>query len=269
MASPIRPKKSLGQHFLADTNMIAKIIACLKVGEEQNLMEIGPGTGALTRHLFPKFPKMIAVEVDDRAIAVLNEEMPALAIIKQDILKIEWETLAKAVSEENVTDNALWYVVGNLPYYITSPILFKLLDWRQNLSEAVVMMQKEVAERLVAKPRTKAYGILSVQFQIMCTMEYVLTVPPGVFVPPPKVDSAVVRLTFNREEPACGYTALKTVVRMAFSQRRKKLSNTLKPLLSQGLPKQALSFSFDQRAEELTPEQFVELTLCLNQNDKA
>lgn len=268
MKSPIRPKKSLGQHFLADSNMIAKIIACLKVGEEQNLMEIGPGTGALTRHLFAKYPEMVAVEVDDRAIEVLYGEMPFLQIIKQDILKVDWASFEQLLPEQKRTKQQDWYVVGNLPYYITSPILFRLLEWRERVSEAVVMMQKEVAERLVAKPRTKAYGILSVQFQVMCSIEYVLTVPPTVFNPPPKVESSVVRLCFDKADPICGYEALKTVVRMAFSQRRKKLSNTLKPLLNQALPVD-VSFSLDQRAEELTPAQFVELTLCLKKNDKA
>lgn len=268
MASPFRPKKSLGQHFLADTNMIAKIIGSINAKEGQNLMEIGPGTGALTRHLFPKFPQMVAVEVDDRAIELLYGEMPFLQIIKQDILKVDWASFEQSLPDDKKGSEEPWYVVGNLPYYITSPILFRFLEWREQLSEAVVMMQKEVAERLVAKPRTKAYGILSVQFQVMCSMEYVFTVPPGVFIPPPKVESSVVRLIFDKTEPACGYEALKTVVRTAFSQRRKKLSNTLKPLIKNPFPDNT-SFSLDQRAEELTPEQFVELTLCLNQNDKA
>jgi|AntRauMFilla1563_2_1112583.scaffolds.fasta_scaffold00435_8 16S rRNA (adenine1518-N6/adenine1519-N6)-dimethyltransferase len=267
MASPFRPKKSLGQHFLADTNMIAKIISAINVEEGQNLMEIGPGTGALTRHLFQKFPQMVAVEVDIRAIEHLYGEMPFLKIIEQDILKVDWASFEQHLPAETRDSGDKWYVVGNLPYYITSPILFRFLEWRTKLSEAVIMMQKEVAERLVAKPRTKAYGILSVQFQVMCSMEYVLTVPPGVFIPPPKVESSVVRLSFDKAEPACGYEALKTVVRTAFSMRRKKLSNTLKPLLKGPLPDD-ISFSLDQRAEELTPEQFVELTLCLNQNDK-
>jgi 16S rRNA (adenine1518-N6/adenine1519-N6)-dimethyltransferase len=130
------------------------------------------------------------------------------------------------------------------------------------------MMQKEVAERLVAKPRTKAYGILSVQFQLMTEVDYLFTVPPGVFSPPPKVESAVVRLRFTKKEPACGYESLKKTVRTAFGQRRKKLSNTLKPLIDKELGLQT-NIDLNKRAEELSPQEFVELTHCLHRNDKA
>lgn len=242
--------------------MISKIIQSVNSKRGEPLLEIGPGTGALTDALFRENPEMLALEVDDRAIEYLVGKYEGLKVQKKDILKADWNEIEQILllGEQKLK------VVGNLPYYITSPILFQLLDWRIHLSEAIVMMQKEVAERLIASPRTKAYGILSVQFQVMTEVEYLFTVPPGVFSPPPKVDSAVVRLKFNKEDPSCGYAALKTTVRTAFSQRRKKLSNTLKPLINKEI---GLSTDIDlnKRAEELTPEDFVNLTLCLNASD--
>lgn len=262
MAS-IKPKKSLGQHFLTDQNMISKIIKSVNNKRGEALLEIGPGTGALTDALFEENPEMLALEVDDRAIEFLSAKYPGLNIQKKDILKAEWAELARLtkLGEEKLK------VVGNLPYYITSPILFKLLDWRHSLSEAIVMMQKEVAERLIAVPRTKAYGILSVQFQVMTEVEYLFTVPPTVFSPPPKVESAVVKLRFKQEDPSCGYEALKKTVRTAFGQRRKKLSNTLKPLIDKDFPIET-RIDLNKRAEELSPTDFVELTHCLNDRDR-
>lgn len=240
--------------------MIGKIVGTITPTPKQRLVEIGPGTGALTRFLYPKYPEMCAIEVDQRAIAVLQEEMPALDIRQSDVLKVNWSDLAQT---------APLYVIGNLPYYITSPILFALLEASSAVEEGVFMMQKEVAERLVAKTRTKAYGILSVQFQYFTQVDYLFSVPPTVFSPPPKVDSAIVRIRFNKSiDQKVAYQDFKKIVRMAFGQRRKKLSNNLKPLMKDwGIHE--LPFSDNTRAEELTPEQFAELTHYLLKSAKA
>src|SRR5690606_14958910 len=156
----VRPKKSLGQHFLRDPNTIRKIAAAVGAPAGAPVVEIGPGTGALTEELLRHHPDLTAVEVDERAVAHLREALPGLDVRHQDVLDADWAALAEEKGDK------LW-IVGNLPYYITSPILFSLLDARVHLRRAVVMMQKEVAERLVAAPRTKAYGILSVQTQLL------------------------------------------------------------------------------------------------------
>ncbi len=242
----IAPKKSLGQHFLHDANIIRKIADAVRPPAGSRVVEIGPGPGALTRVLYPRHPDMLAVEVDARAVEVLRRDLPGLQVLHQDILHVD------------LGDFQQLTMVGNLPYFLTSPILFAVLDARKHLHEAVFMIQKEVAERLVARPRTKAYGILSVQTQLWCTPEYLFTVPPEVFTPPPNVDSAVVRLSFDRPEPAVDDATFKRVVRTAFNQRRKKLSNALGTLLTPENRPQVARW-LDQRAEELSPEEFVEL----------
>jgi 16S rRNA (adenine1518-N6/adenine1519-N6)-dimethyltransferase len=263
----VTPKKSLGQHFLIDGNIIRKIVGSLTPKEGDTVIEIGPGTGALTASLHKLYPDMLAVEVDPRSIELLKKDIPGLNILHQDVLDVEWGKIGEQKSEisergeenrEQKTDNRKLSVIGNLPYYITSPILFHVLDYREYFREAVFMMQKEVAERLVAKPRTKDYGILSVQTQLLCRVELLFLVPPTVFVPPPKVDSAVVKLHFDGPPPDVELSYMKKVVRMAFNQRRKKLSNAIKELLTEE-NRPRVAHWLDKRAEELTPGEFVDL----------
>lgn len=248
----LKPKKSLGQHFITDPNMIDKIANTVQAGKGNRVIEIGPGTGMLTERLLERFDDLHAVEIDRRAVEYLEKKFPSLHIYHGDVLEIEWEQLS--------TGKAKTHVIGNLPYYITSQILFELLRARSLLSDAVLMMQKEVAERLTAEPRNKQYGILSVQTQLMCTPEILFEVSRHVFVPPPKVESAVIRLTFDKGSLACRDENLKKVVRTAFNQRRKKLSNALKPLLGKNLPE---GFDFDRRAEAWPPEEYEKLTARL------
>lgn len=248
----IKPKKSLGQHFLTDTNMIDKIADTVAVEPGHRVVEIGPGTGTLTKALLKRVNDLHVVEIDQRAVKVLKEHFPGLPVYNEDILHTDWETLS--IGKERT------HVIGNLPYYITSQILFSLLESRRYLTDAVLMMQKEVAERLVAEIRTKDYGILSVQTQLMSTPEILFAVPPQVFDPPPKVDSAVVRITFDKPNLDCEDTNLKKVVRTAFNQRRKKLSNALKPLLGKQLP---AGFDYDKRAEAWPPDVYEKLTAQL------
>ncbi|MDZ7715973.1 MAG: 16S rRNA (adenine(1518)-N(6)/adenine(1519)-N(6))-dimethyltransferase RsmA [Balneolaceae bacterium] len=251
----IRPKKSLGQHFLNDQNIIAKIAESIPAGEGDRVIEIGPGTGALTEVLLQDFDDVHAVELDQRAIEVLKEKYPKLPVYHLDVLKVDWNELA--IGKEKT------HVVGNLPYYITSQILFSLLESRSLLASAILMMQKEVAERIVSDIRTKDYGILSVQTQLMSTPEILFDVSRHCFDPPPNVDSAMVKLTFDKGPLNCTDAHLKTVVRTAFNQRRKKLSNALKPII----PKEDLpeGFDYDKRPEAWTPDIYEKLTALLEE----
>ena len=251
----VRPKKSLGQHFLRDPNTIRKIAAAVGAPEGAPVVEIGPGTGALTEELLRLYPDLTAVEVDERAVEHLRDALPGLDVRHHDVLETDWAALADEKGEK------LW-VVGNLPYYITSPILFSLLDARAYLHRAVVMMQKEVAERLVAVPRTKAYGILSVQTQLLCRPSLLFDVSRNVFHPKPDVTSAVVALDFDAPEPGVDVERLRRTVRTAFNQRRKTLRNSLKPITSEtgrDVPEELAG----RRPEALAPEEFVGLTRAI------
>jgi 16S rRNA (adenine1518-N6/adenine1519-N6)-dimethyltransferase len=249
-----RTKKSLGQHFLTDNNIIAKILKAVSADKQDRVIEIGPGTGALTKWLVQRYEDMHAIEVDQRAIQVLKKELDNLTIHEKDVLEVNWAELI-ASDREN-------HVIGNLPYYITSPILFSLLESRSYFQEAILMMQKEVAERLVASPSSKEYGILSVQTQLFSTPELLFDVSPNSFSPPPKVTSSVIRLTFDKPTLSCSDKMLKRVVRTAFNQRRKKLSNSLKPVLEGRLPD---GFNYDERAEDWSPDIYADLAERLEQ----
>ncbi|MEL7832536.1 16S rRNA (adenine(1518)-N(6)/adenine(1519)-N(6))-dimethyltransferase RsmA [Fodinibius sp. Rm-B-1B1-1] len=249
----IRPKKSLGQHFLTDENIIQKIADAIPADEGERVIEIGPGTGALTGALLDRFEDLVAVELDQRAIEVLEQKFDDLEIHHENVLDVNWEELS--IGKEKT------HVVGNLPYYITSQILFSLLENRHLLTDALLMMQKEVAERLVSDIRTKDYGILSVQTQLMCTPEILFPVSRHCFSPQPNVESAIVKLTFDKGALNCSDKNLKTVVRTAFNQRRKKLSNALKPVVSKD--KQPSGFDFDKRAEAWEPSEYEKLTARL------
>lgn len=243
-----KTKKSLGQHFLTDNNIILKILNAVEAQEGDRVIEIGPGTGALTKWLVEKHTDVHAIEVDQRAVEVLKGELEGLTIHEEDVLKVDWREL--------ISNTGNTYVIGNLPYYITSPILFSLLESREYFTEAILMMQKEVAQRLVAVPSTKDYGILSVQTQLMSTPELLFDVSPNSFSPPPKVMSSVIRLRFDKPKMNCSDKALKQVVRTAFNQRRKKLSNSLKPALGDFKPG---GFNYDERAEDWTPDIYADL----------
>lgn len=252
-----RTKKSLGQHFLIDRNIVFKIIDSIDAKSTDRIIEIGPGTGALTKGLIEKYEDVHAIEVDKRAVEILQKELPSLNIHHQDILQVNWKELA--------IPGGYTYIVGNLPYYITSPILFDLLENRKHLKGAILMMQKEVAERLVAEHSSKQYGILSVQTQLFSSVELLFDVSRNSFSPPPKVTSSVIRLTFNKPVLNCSDSSLKKVVRTAFNQRRKKLSNSLKPVLGDYVPE---GFDFHKRAEHWEPEIYAKLAEHLEQTDK-
>lgn len=247
----IAPKKSLGQHFLRDANIRDKIIDLLEAGEKDCVVEIGPGTGAMTGHLAARYPKLEAVEIDERAIAHLKETMPHIPVHHADVVKYDWASHAKAAGEKI-------HVIGNLPYYVTSQVVFSLLDAHEHIAEAVMMMQREVAERLVAEPRTKAYGILSVAVQQLTTPHLAFRVSRNVFYPKPDVESAVVRLVFDKDPeilPGTDAVWLRKVVRAAFNQRRKTLRNSLSQLAA-SCNGEVPEMWRKKRAEELSPHEF-------------
>jgi 16S rRNA (adenine1518-N6/adenine1519-N6)-dimethyltransferase len=248
----LQPRKSLGQNFLTDPNTARKIVASLSAPSTAPVIEIGPGTGALTQILTEKYHRFIAIEVDERAVTLLRASHPDVEVFHQDILEVDWQALRERIDDR-------MYVIGNLPYYITSQILFSLLDAREHIEEAVLMMQLEVAERLVAEPRTKAYGILSVILQLYTRPEMLFKVSRNVFHPKPDVTSAVVRLAFEARDVTedVEFGHLKHVVRTAFNQRRKTLRNSIGRILPEGveLPEKWAGL----RAEELEPEDFVAL----------
>lgn len=260
--SRVSPKKSLGQHFLKDSFVRDKIIDSLQASRDDWVVEIGPGTGAMTGILKSRYTDFEAIELDQRAIAALKEKFPDLRVHHADVVRFDWKAYGEKAGKK-------LHIVGNLPYYITSQILFDLIAAYEVMDEAVVMMQLEVAQRLVAKPRTKAYGILSVLIQRYTEPELLFNVSRDVFYPKPDVESAVVRLVF-RDKPEgmdhVSHRLFKRVVKASFSQRRKKLKNSLKSLLSDvggTVPEKWEGV----RAEELTPSEFLELTRHLFEID--
>jgi 16S rRNA (adenine1518-N6/adenine1519-N6)-dimethyltransferase len=250
----IKPKKSLGQHFLIDHNILDKIARSLEAGPESPVIEIGPGTGALTQYLIEPYKDLTVIEVDQRAVEVLQDKFPELNVISKDILEVEWTDI--------IADEKPRSVIGNLPYYLTSPILFKVLDNSFYFREAVFLIQKEVGERIVARQGTKEYGILSVQLQRLATVKLLFNVSRHAFRPKPDVESCVIRLQFDQPALSCSLKNFKSVVRTAFNQRRKMMSNSLKPLTGDfELPDSVKN----RRAEELDPREFENLTIFLQQ----
>lgn len=251
----VRPKKALGQHFLTDQAVAQAIVSALR--HTGHTLEVGPGMGVLTQYLLKKEDiSLKVVEIDSESVRYLLEHFPALAsgLYEADFLKMPLEKLFQ-------DDFA---VIGNFPYNISSQIFFKILDYRESVPEVVCMIQKEVAERLAAGPGSKTYGILSVLLQAWYDIEYLFTVGEGAFYPPPKVKSAVIRLTRNsRSDLGCDAEMFKQVVKTTFNQRRKTIRNSLKPILS-SLPVLPQYIPYlDCRPEQLSVDEFVELTKSL------
>ena len=250
----VKPKKFLGQHFLKDQKVAQDIADTVDACPNLPILEVGPGMGVLTQFLLPKERTVKVVEVDYESVAYLREAYPQLEdnIIEDDFLKMNLQRLF---------DGQPFVLTGNYPYNISSQIFFKVLDYKDQIPCCSGMLQKEVAERLAAGPGSKTYGILSVLLQAWYDVEYLFTVSEKVFDPPPKVKSAVLKITRNdRKELGCDEKLFKTVVKTSFNQRRKTLRNSMKPLLGKDCPDYALPI-FDKRPEQLSVEQFVELTL--------
>lgn len=246
----VRPKKQLGQHFLRDLRIAEAIADTVDAVPDLPILEVGPGMGVLTQFLAHKGRELRVVEIDRESVAFLRENFDAFerdgSIIGADFLKMD---LAETFGGRP------FVLTGNYPYNISSQIFFKMLDYKEYIPCCTGMIQREVAERLAAKPGTKAFGILTVLVQLWYDVEYLFTVPPGVFNPPPKVQSAVVRMTRNATaDPGCDTALLKRIVKQAFQQRRKMLRGSLR-----GLMPENHEFA-TKRPEQLGVAEFIRLT---------
>ena len=269
MSRPVRAKKSLGQNFLVDPNYQKKIVDALQLRDDDELIEIGPGTGAITQHMVARVRKFTAVELDDQLAAALRDryaDVPSFHLVHQDVMTVPLAELAQNVEAVKV--------VGNIPYNITSPLIFKLLARDARPAVILFMVQKEVADRIVAPPGDKEFGALTVGVQAVASAERLFVVPKGAFRPVPKVDSAVVRIVPQRPFllSAEEESDLRTLTRAAFAMRRKQFQKILRSAESYGLSGEevaALEARFDLalsvRPEELSPRQFVQMTRMLRE----
>ena len=249
----VKPKKFLGQHFLKDLQVAQDIANTVDACPELPILEIGPGMGVLTQFFMTKERPLKVVELDFESVAYLRENFPALGnnIIEQDFLKMDLAQLFEGKP---------FVLTGNYPYNISSQIFFKMLDYKDLIPCCTGMIQKEVAERMAAGPGSKTYGILSVLIQAWYRVEYLFTVHEHVFNPPPKVKSAVIRMTRNEtQELGCNEKLFKQIVKTTFNQRRKTLRNSISPILDKTNPLMADPI-FNKRPEQLSVQEFIDLT---------
>lgn len=275
MTMKLQAKKSLGQNFLHDEGILRRIADAAKIESGDTVVEIGPGLGALTKQLLKKeLTKLVAYEVDDRAIELLQKEFvdPRFELRHEDILRVDLTTIS----------NDRLRVVGNIPYYITSPIIFKLIDDRQYIKDALLLVQLEVAERLTAEPRTKAYGIPTVLTNFFGEVTYLFKVKAGSFRPAPKVDSAVIHINFERGyfprnnlsiPDGLDMKDFQRFIRQVFAMRRKTLRNNLKAFASEeGMVKiesdETMVEYLGKRAEELVISDFLKLYTIISSEYK-
>ena len=248
----LRAKKSFGQHFLTSEHIAQRIVESLhKTGQYKKVLEVGPGKGILTKFLLDSPFDLLAVEADTDMVTYLRQFFPQLdgRIVEADFLKVRLD---------EVMGGEPFALIGNFPYNISSQILIKMVEYRAQIPELVGMFQREMAERVIAPPGSKTYGVISVLVQAYYEGEYLFSVKPGSFSPPPKVQSAVIRLTRKDSYSLdCDERLFRMIVKQAFSQRRKMLRNTLKGQLPEEVLKEDY---FQQRPEVLSVEDFVELT---------
>lgn len=247
----MRARKRFGQHFLTDAGVLQAIAAAVALQADDPVLEIGPGQGALTEVLAPGVARYVAVEIDRDLVPLLKVGFPQLEVVNADILRVDLAELLDAAQP--------WRVVGNLPYNISSPLLIKLTDFARQypgrLKDLHFMLQREMADRLLAQHGSKAWGRLSVMAQLQFDVEHILDVAPESFAPPPKVWSSVIRLLpRSRPVPEVDVAVLDRVLRFAFAGRRKRLSNSLKPL---GLDWSALALDPGLRADNVSLEDYV------------
>lgn len=265
MNEPIRAKKSLGQNFLVDPNYQRKIIDALELQPDDDVIEIGPGTGALTQHIVGQVRSFTAIELDDQLAAALQQRYGA---------RTDFRLIHQDVMQADLGDVARCKIVGNIPYNITSPLIFRLLDRHVRPAVVLLMVQKEVADRIVAPPGEKDYGALSVGVQSVADAQRLFVVPKGAFRPVPKIDSAVVRIVPHHppDLSEAEEADLRALTRAAFSWRRKQLQNTLRNAEDYGLtPEQVASIEgrlqtpMTNRPEQLAPPTFIALARMLRE----
>lgn len=264
----VTPKKNLGQHFLVDEGISKRIADTVDAYPDIPVLEVGPGTGMMTKYIIPKGRPFKVVEIDCESVDYLHDHYPDLEVINGDFLKMDLTKLftpsAPSGEEGRGEGVAPFLLTGNYPYDISSQIFFKMLDHRDLIPCCTGMIQREVALRIASQPGNKAYGILSVMLQAWYDCEYLFTVDENVFNPPPKVKSAVICMKRNsRTELGCDETLFKRIVKTTFNQRRKMLRVSLKPLFGADNMPSAEFFQQDimtKRPEQLSVEQFIELT---------
>lgn len=258
----LKPIKSLGQHYLRDENILRKITGSLSIEQGDVFVEIGPGQGALTKHLVDKPIILIGIEVDKRAIELLRQTVgEKLILIHEDVLNVDLNNLSKQYGRQ-------LRIVGNIPYYLTSEILFWLFDARSVLVDSVIMMQLEVAQRLVANPGNKDYGILSIFTQFYTECKLLFKVSRNCFFPRPEVDSAIIKMNFKEQLPECDEKLFRTIVRATFSKRRKTLKNGLKSLDIEDSILNQLDLNLTRRPEDLSIGEFVSLANAIDRIKK-
>ena len=246
----VRPKKHLGQHFLTDPSIAERIVKAMNVNRGDTVLEVGPGTGILTGFLLDKNIRLLPVEIDPESVLYLRQKWPELEnqVIEDDILKMTFDDYITGA----------FHVIGNFPYNISSQIFFRVLDYRDRIPSVVCMIQKEVAGRIASPPGSREYGILSVLLQAYYHIEYLFMVKPGSFFPPPKVTSAVIRLSRNSTDKLpCDEKLFFRVVKTTFNQRRKMIRNSIRSILLH------LNSDFDllsKRPEQLGVPEFIDLT---------
>ncbi|MDR0933829.1 MAG: 16S rRNA (adenine(1518)-N(6)/adenine(1519)-N(6))-dimethyltransferase RsmA [Burkholderiaceae bacterium] len=249
------PRKRFGQNFLKDSTVLEAILTAIAPRANDFIIEIGPGLGALTRLLLRALPQLHVIELDRDLVARLRQTWPTdnLIIHQGDALRFDFSRIA---------DDRKIRVVGNLPYNISTPLLFHLASFIRHIEDQHFMLQKEVVERMIAAPGSKTYGRLSVMLQWQYHMDMLFTVPPDAFTPQPKVNSAIVRMIPRKHPAACDAGKLEKTVAQAFSQRRKILRNTLAPLFGE---QELIDIGIDpaKRPEDITPEQFISLANLL------
>lgn len=253
-----RPLKRFGQNYLTDRNTILKIVSKFNPQIDDSIIEIGPGRGALTKELSSASDNLTAIEIDSRVIESLSTQFPNVKFVNQDFLKMDF---SKFDNSKKIR------VIGNIPYNITSPILFRLIENRSLFSDALLMVQYEVAKRMVSKPSTKDYGILGVILNYFATVNLEYKISPNVFKPKPKVDSAIVTLKFNKR----GFENLNdrffiNLVKAAFGNRRKILKNSLNNSIFVGYNLDDIDLDFKRRAETLSIDEFIYLASELQKN---
>lgn len=266
-------KKNFGQNFLIDDSILMSIVESANVTAGDVIIEIGPGLGNLTHYILEKNVRVIAFEIDNDMIGILNERFcdnTNLEIVNKDILKVD---LGEYIMNKRVK------IIANLPYYITTPIIFKLLEYRQNIDSITIMIQKEVAERIVSAPRSKEYGVLTINTNYMADVRKIFDVPNTSFIPAPNVTSSVIQIAPNEEKEQKldikNEEVFKELVKKAFSARRKKLSNSLYNTGIYGMTKQDIDSMIEKvglnpncRAEEVSIDEYVKMSNIILENKK-
>ena len=266
--------KRYGQNFLIDDNMLEEIVNSADITKDDLVIEIGPGLGNLTEYILSRAKYAILVEIDLKMIKVLEDrfkDRKNYILINDDILKVNIDKLVEEIKSKNDLSFRSVKVVANLPYYITTPIIFKLLEDENSISDITVMVQKEVAQRMVAKPKSKDFGILTLMVDYFSNANIIVLVPNSSFIPEPGVMSAVINLKKNRKYSVKNEKMFFELIHKAFAQRRKKMINSLSSTNFNNMTKQELedlfkrcNLDFNTRAEELTIEEFIELVNNIN-----